>query len=196
MSKIEQYTPHAHFSVAAATVLLVVVGIWGVIETKSALEATQRAWIVPLGAQLSSQLETDQGVRFATILSNVGREPATAINYRFKTSTIDAYNPQFTSMYDVVIPENTSCNGLEPIEARSILPPSTTLIPGVAFNFDTRHAEPPFLVDNRILNGNKFLVITGCDAVPRCDQIGGDAAHLGSAAETAGEVKFGRDWHA
>ncbi len=158
MSNLERY------SVAAATLLLVIVGIWGVFETKGALEATQRAWITPIGANLLQQLQLDQGIRFAVLFINPGREPAIDIGFKIKSDLIDKYNTQFTSIDDVTVPENTSCDGLSTIKGRAIMSPSGGSLIAVGWNFDSRHSERPFLVDDEILNGRKFYVVSGCAA--------------------------------
>jgi hypothetical protein len=95
MTSFESYVPGSHVANAIATIVLVLIGIWGVVETKGALEATQRAWVTPLGAQLLRQLETDQGIRVVLTFINPGREPATDVAFKFKSATIDRYNPQY-----------------------------------------------------------------------------------------------------
>lgn len=92
MADFEKYVPQAHFSVALATFFLVIVGIWGVIETKDALEASQRAWVTPIGAQLTQQLSKDQGIHFGVMFINPGHEPATDIAFKIQNDTIDSYD--------------------------------------------------------------------------------------------------------
>jgi hypothetical protein len=164
MSAFEKYVPHAHFSVAIATVLLVIVGVWGVLETRSALQSTQRAWIVPLGAQLSLRVEGDRGIRFAVNVMNTGREPAVDVNLRLHNYVIDSYNSRITDMRDIIVPPNNTCDGLEPIAGRSIVPPEPNGTTATQWALDSQHGEPSLLADDKIVSGSKFYVAEGCFA--------------------------------
>jgi len=64
----------AHYCTAGATIFLVGVGIWGVIETKHALKLSQRAWLAPVGAYLTFPLEKGKPIRFVVLTSNSGHE--------------------------------------------------------------------------------------------------------------------------
>jgi hypothetical protein len=66
-------------------------------------------------------------------------------------------------MDDISVPDNTACVGLEPIPGRTIIAPTTANL-GIGWIFDSRHGEPQFLVDDRIMKGDKFYVMTGCAA--------------------------------
>ncbi|MGA2492001.1 MAG: hypothetical protein ABSF67_03520 [Roseiarcus sp.] len=163
MSNFEKYVPHAHFSVAAATVFLVVVGVWGVLETKHALESTQRAWISPISAQLNVKLEASKGIRFQVNILNSGREPAVDVNFRIQNAIIESYDPRVTDMSNITVPQNSSCSTLEPLEGRLIIPPTSQ---GVLFqeNLDSQHGEPSLLADDKMISGSKFYVAEGCIA--------------------------------
>jgi hypothetical protein len=162
MADFEKYVPHAHFSVAAATFFLVGVGVWGVIATKSALEATQRAWVSPLGAQVSVRPEVNRGIHFAINLTNTGREPAVDLNYKVQNHIIDAYDSRFADMTNIVVPQNTACDNLHPVKGRSIVAPAVQNFPGIAWTFDSQQGDPSLLADDKIVNGIKFYVAEGC----------------------------------
>jgi hypothetical protein len=163
-SRLAEYIGSADFWTALATIFLVVVGVWGVIETKGALEATQRAWLTPISAQVTRQLVVDQGIRFGITFINPGREPATDVVLKFRNDTIESYNPLYTDMNDIPVPENKTCDGLKPVSGRSIISPTGPNVVGVAWALDSRHGEPQFLVNDRILKGDRFYVVTGCAA--------------------------------
>jgi hypothetical protein len=163
MTDLDKYIPHAHFSVAAGTVLLVVVGVWGVCETKKALELTQRAWVSPLGAQLSVRLEANKGIHFAISVINSGREPAIDITSRLQSHVIDRYDSRVTDMINIVVPPNTSCDNIEPVTGRSIIPPTPQGAANQWF-LDSQHGEPSLLADDSIARGDKFYVAEGCFA--------------------------------
>jgi hypothetical protein len=126
----------AHVATAVATGFLVVVGVWGVWETKKALELSQRAWLSPIDAQLVIPLEIGKPIHFRLILQNTGREPARDVHFHLLNSTIEAYDPVTVSMNNITVPDNTSCDGIRPEQGRynilrhlhSILPMYTILI--------------------------------------------------------------------
>jgi hypothetical protein len=148
---------------AIATIFLVLVGAWGIYEGKNALELAQRAWIVPIGAQLLLKVEPNRGIRLGVNIINPGREPAIDVNVRIQNHVIDKYAARVTDMTNVTVPANTACDNLEPIVGRSIIGPSQ---PGGAFqwNVDSQHGEPSLLGDENIATGNKFYVVEGCFA--------------------------------
>jgi hypothetical protein len=148
-------------SVAIATALLVAVGIWGVLETKSALKATQRAWVSPIGAQLTAALEKNKPIHFAVFLINTGREPAVDVNFQIENSTIDKYDPQYTDMINIKVPENNACNNLSTKTSQRVLAPSNQNI-FIANNFDSLHGNPTLVASDDIISGNKFYAINGC----------------------------------
>jgi hypothetical protein len=145
---------------ALATIFLVIVGIWGVTETRHALELSERAWLSPVGGQITKMPEKTKGIHFAVNFSNSGREPATDLNFRAQNSTIDAYEGEFTDMINIKVPENTACFNLEPARKRAVIAPNITF----GFTYDSLRGEPAFIADDAIINGSKFLVINGCVA--------------------------------
>jgi hypothetical protein len=154
----------AHSATAAFTAFLVGVGIWGIRETRHALELTQRAWVIPMGAQLYLPLERDKPVHFGVLTINTGREPAQDVNLRVENSTIDSHNPVTSSISNVKITDDRPvCEGVHPEKSRQVFTPSLTNL-GYYNSVDSSYGDPPFLVDNRVLNGEKFYVVRGCFA--------------------------------
>jgi hypothetical protein len=153
----------AHFATATGTVFLVVVGVWAVYETRRSLELSQRAWVSPAGAQLTTQtLEKNTPLRFDVSFVNSGREPAIDLNFKTLNSTIDAYDPLTTDMRTIAVPENTSCEALMPAKGRAVFAPLQTS--AYHYQFDSLNGEPPLNVDDNILDDKKFYVVRGCVA--------------------------------
>lgn len=64
-------------------------------------------------------------------------------------------------MTDVVVPENTACDGLSPIHGRTIIPPTGNFV-GTLWSFNSQHGQPQFVANDRVLDGTKFYVVRGC----------------------------------
>lgn len=158
---IGSYMPNSNFFVAVATILLVVVGIFGVLVTQRALELSERAWITPIGAQLISPIENGKPLRFILKFINTGRQPARDIEVQFQNSTIDGYDTQTTDLKNIKVAENTACVNLVPKRGRPPMPP-TSGNATLAIIEDTIHGQPAFTADDRIIRGDKFYVIHGC----------------------------------
>jgi|GEM_PF-4801898 len=163
LQSIGNFMPNANIWNAVATVFLVIVGIWGIIVTKRALELNERAWIAPLTAQLTTAPENGSPLHFIIAFINSGRQPARDVTFAIQNAAIDSFDPLKSDMYDIVVPPNTSCANLVSGKGRVIIPPVST---GGAFSnqFDTIRGSPPFYADDRILNGSKFYVVRGCVA--------------------------------
>jgi hypothetical protein len=166
----------AHWANAIATAFLVVLGIWAARATQNALELSQRAWLSPVGAQItpleikpaeSTQgaptpifLKKDQPIHFALAVTNSGKQPALDIKVRILNYTIDGFDLEKTTMEALEVPDNTSCNGLLPEKGRLSIAPSA-----VAYhNLSSAFGEPSFTADDKIVSGEKFYVVRGCIA--------------------------------
>jgi hypothetical protein len=145
---------------ALATLFLVGVGIWGVLETRRTLELSERAWLATIGGQVTAPLEKTRAIHYAINFSNSGREPAADLNIRTEISMIDAYDPEYTDMTNIKVAENNVCLNLEPIRKRAVIAPNLTF----AFTNDTLRGTPSIVADDAIIKGSKFLVINGCVA--------------------------------
>jgi hypothetical protein len=148
------------------TLFLVVVGAlqWRTLEkTDETLKVQQRAWLTPIAATLLSPPEKDAGINFLILFTNSGREPATGVKVKIKNSTIDSYDARFTNMPDIVVPKNDACDSFESDPGRSVIPP-TPIGTGVGITENSIHGEPRLVADDRIVNGAKFYVVTGCAA--------------------------------
>jgi hypothetical protein len=156
-----RFVPHSHLANAVATAVLVAVGIWGVLETKNALELSQRAWVSPIGGRLTAPLQKDRAVHFAVFFLNTGREPAVDVASRIQNSTIDAYDPQTTDIRTIKVPDNTSCSNLSTEKGSVLIAPSPQGTATILI-FDSIHGDPPLYVDDKIVNGTKFYVLRGC----------------------------------
>jgi hypothetical protein len=119
---------------------------------------SERAWVAAVGGQVIKIPEKTKGIHISLSFQNTGREPATAAHIRIQNYTIAAYEPEFTDVTNVKIPENNSCEGNLPIKGRGVAPPNALY----AFSYDTLRGEPALLADDGIINGTKFLVLNGC----------------------------------
>jgi hypothetical protein len=148
------------------TLLLVVVGglqYCTLEKTDDTLKLQQRAWLAPIGANLTKNPEKDGGIAFAVLFTNSGREPATGVKVQIKNSAIDSYDPKFTNMADINVPKNDTCDGLMPDPGRTVIPPTGIGI-GFGVTENSIHGDPRFVADERIINGSKFYVVRGCAA--------------------------------
>lgn len=158
----------AAWALVVVTAGLVLVGIWGVCETKHTLELSERAWVTPIGAQLQEDAASKQPlnpvsgqtIRFVLLVQNSGREPALDTNITYKSDTIDAYDPTTTDLNDIAVPENNTCSQVVPKEGRVVFGPGT--LTGV--QGDSVHTTPAFFATDDITNGSKFYVLLGCIA--------------------------------
>jgi hypothetical protein len=152
---------------AISSAALVVLGILGAMAAKHALDLTERAWVAPAGPIFrpekpppAAPLEKDRPIHFIVNLFNSGKEPALSVAYKISNYTVDSYDPVRSSMDDIVLPVNSTCDGLEPKGGRPSFPPSAVS----SMTMDSMHAESPLTVDDRILNGSRFYAVQGCVA--------------------------------
>jgi hypothetical protein len=143
---------------------LVSVGVWGIIETRGALELSERAWLAPGSPPiLLTSVERNEPIRFGLQFVNSGRQPAYDVTIAIQNFTIEAYNTEFVSLPDIVVPTYRDCGGLSAVPGRAVYAPSQ---PG--YNYlvveDSMHAQPVFRVDEQIMNGTRFYGINACIA--------------------------------
>jgi hypothetical protein len=155
----------AQISTAVATIVLVGVGIWGVIEINHSLTLSQRAWVVPTGAVFRAEtpspgpnLQNNRPIHFIVAFLNSGKEAGVDVNYAIRNYIIDSYDPSRTSVETLVIPDNHTCRGLVAQKGRPAFAPNAV----VGVTLDSVHGEPPLVADDRIIKGTKFYVVQGC----------------------------------
>jgi hypothetical protein len=153
---------YVNIATTVATFFLVVVGIWGVLTTKNALKLTERAWISPVNAALQLPIEKGKPVRFNVIFINSGREPAVDVNYYYVNSTTDSFSDDI-DIKTIELGVNTSCDNLMP-ESGTNIPPSgsSQFATGIWATMDSLRGKPPYEVDDKVLNGDRFYVVKGC----------------------------------
>jgi hypothetical protein len=156
-------------SLVIVTAGLVAVGIWGVCETRTVLELSERGWVSPVSIGLIGNPEAGKPIRFQIAMVNTGHEPAIDVNFGFKNATIDSYDPDITDIRNVQVPANDTCAGLAPVKDRFVIVPSMVGIASL-HNFDSGHAEPQLFADERIVNGSKYYVLLGCLAYMTFDK--------------------------
>jgi hypothetical protein len=157
----------AHISTVVATIVLVGVGIWGVIEIERSLKLSQRAWVVPTGAVFrpgtpapGPNLENNRPIHFVVAFLNSGKEPGVDVNYTMSNYIIDSYDPSRTNVETLAIPDNGACRGLATQKGRPAFAPNAV----VGVTLDSVHGEHPLVVDDRIIKGTTFYVVQGCIA--------------------------------
>jgi len=162
-SRIMRHIPNSNIWNAVATIALVIVGITGVYITQKALRLSERAWLTPIGGQVFGQLENGKPLHFRINFINSGRQSAMNTNFQIQNSIIDGYKPDSTDLYNISVPQNTSCDNLIPQSGHPIFPPTPSGAV-ISENFNTISAQPPLEIDERIINGDKFYVVRGCVA--------------------------------
>jgi hypothetical protein len=168
MNKVRAWTATgAHIATAVATIVLVAVGIWGVIEINHSLKLSQRAWVVPTGAAFRAEtpppgpnLENNRPIHFIVAFLNSGKEPGVEVNYAIRNYLIDGYDPSRTNLETLPIPENDTCRSLTAQKGRPAFAPNAV----VGVTLDSAHGQHPLVVDDQIIKGGKFYVVEGCIA--------------------------------
>ncbi len=146
---------------AIATIGLIIVGIWGVTETKNALKLSERAWVIPAGMSLSAPIEVDKPIRFNLVLYNSGKEPAQGAAYATQNGTVKA--PPQDDWTSLVVEKNSSCEGLVPKNgAQAITPSLNGLANTRAFDGETGTGQ--VVASKSILDGSIYYYIRGCVA--------------------------------
>jgi hypothetical protein len=127
------------------------------------LELNERAWVIPVGAQLTAPPELGKPLHFVVKFLNTGRQTAKDINVEIDNSVIDAYNPSETDMNTIAVPANTSCQNIKTVPDRPVFPPTSS---GAVITqaLDTIHGTPPYNAEPKMFSGDKFYVVRGCVA--------------------------------
>jgi hypothetical protein len=160
-SRIAEYLGTADFWTALATIFLVIVGIWGVIETKHALKLSERAWISVIGAGLRAPPEEGKVIQFNAILINFGKQPGISTDYAVQHGTVKAPPPEdWTSLS---VERNNTCEGLHPkAGAQAIMPALNAL--GIVRGFDSGNGRDPMTASKAIIDGVFHYYVRGCVA--------------------------------
>jgi hypothetical protein len=147
------------------TLLLVIAGglqWWTLSNTDETLRLQQRAWVEFVGADIiPPNPAKDDGISFALKYINTGREPGTGVNIFVNVSEIDAFDPKFTNMRDVTVPQNSSCNNLSVTPNSFILPP-TGLGTLESIIYNSIQANPRTVASAKLISGEKYYVFEGC----------------------------------
>lgn len=154
---LSRYSPPADVSSALATILLVVVGVWGVEETKHALETSERAWIGIGGVQGTQNPVKGDPFHYQINYIDSGKEPATHVAFAQTASPIDV--PMNDDFSLITLPPNTTCDSLAPANG-------SVAVPNVATGrgMDTGRGDRPLFISDEMMHGNKYIVIQGCIA--------------------------------
>ena len=150
---MHEHFPDSNTMVAVATIALVIVGAWGIVEGRKALKLAQRAWITPIAATFPRAPETGKSFHFTVAFINSGREPAINVNVKFTSATIDAFDSDTVDMRDIRIPAADACPNTSPTPGQ-IFPPSAISGIGVGYS-----SIPLGQFPNSILTTNSCRVI-------------------------------------
>jgi len=167
MGFFDKYVPHSHVSNAVATICLVVVGMWGIRETRNALELSQRAWLSVVSVSLSAPVENKRSIRFLVFIVNSGHEPGKDVNVAIDNLTIDSFDSEITSMDDITIPYRRQCSVILAKPGKIVIAPNLT----IGYSMDSVHGTPAFSADDKIISGTKFYIIRGCLAYNTFDEL-------------------------
>ena len=147
--------PEADASNAIATFFLVLVGIWGILETGHSLELSERAWVGQAGGVVYP-ITVGQPIRYAIQLVNPGKEPAIDLAYVTDTGSIPA--PANGDSSNVTVRENVTCAGAQPVQGGGVILPNGSL----QRTTDSARGEHPVAVDNTFVQGQTLIYAQGC----------------------------------
>jgi hypothetical protein len=71
-----QHRPDAHQILALATVILVIIGYWTLVDIEVTLERSERAWIGPTDVKIDAAPQEGRDVKITVGVRNTGKEPA------------------------------------------------------------------------------------------------------------------------
>lgn len=183
--RIIEYLGSADFWTAIATIFLVAVGIWGVVETKHSLMLSERAWISPINANLVAPIEEGKVIRFQVVFINSGKEPAINIAYSSQNGVIKA--PPYEDWSSLAVDKNTTCDGLRTIIGSGAMAPSTgNIINGRGF--DSGSGKDPITASKSIIDGIFHYYIRGCIAYTTFEE-----PHFSSFCYVL-QTRFGIEW--
>jgi hypothetical protein len=154
---------------SAETATILVLGFAGIIaflqyrtldKTDQTLKAEQRARVTPLAARLARAPVQDGGISYYIDVVNSGREPAVGLNWYLKNAQQEAPKTGDVNLVDVAVPENISCDGLEPVKGRSLIPPTGTQT--FSISYGSKVGIPKMVADEKIMGGNDLYIVNGC----------------------------------
>lgn len=153
-----RFIPEADVSNAIATILLVGVGIWGVVETRHALELSERAWVAVVGGVVTEQPTAGQPMHLAVTYANSGKEPATDLSFASDSGSITKpLNNDFTG---VAVRPNATCKGLKPTREGGTVVPGSINMRGS----DSARGNNPVMLTDAIVKGDIYYYTQGCFA--------------------------------
>jgi len=166
-AKWSKYVPDADITTAFATFLLVVVGAWGVVETKHALNASERAWVSAIDVNLQSLPIENQPIRMSAQLSNSGKDPALDVNYVIPVEQGMIDKPAGSDFTKVTFGENSTCAKYGPIKTGGVIPPNMTNIR----TSDSGRGDVPIYATPEFMRGEKLYWVMGCVAYRTVEEV-------------------------
>lgn len=145
------------FWLVIGTWALAVVGGIGILDSRRAVESSERAWLAPLGGQLKGAPAKGQPLDYVVFYRNVGKDPALKFT--------EAHTSGHIAMPDMLhgqlpaIPENDTCVGLHPTFEKVVYPSSQNLNEGYELYLQIR----PDAVDG-IIERMTLEYVQGCFA--------------------------------
>ena len=143
---------------AIATIMLVVVGIWGIFATENSLELSERAWLGSSGSMVSLQPTAAQPLHYVLLFMNSGKEPALDLNFAQDSGSIEV--PPNDDLANAVTRDNVTCDNLMPLKGGGVVLPGAGLQRGI----DTGRGAHPIFVNDDVLKGRHYIYTQGCVA--------------------------------
>ena len=144
--------------VGAFTVVLAVATVgsgyvlWTTDHTlKDTMEAANRAWIAPLGAEISGAVIAGQEMNYVISYRNLGREPATSVTYVTLAGNTESPSVGRAPAF----PINASCGDLKSDNGTVVYPSDTGI-------YQLYSAVKASAVNDRLIGGKVVEYLMGC----------------------------------
>jgi hypothetical protein len=153
-----QRRPDAHQILALATIVLVVIGYWTLVDIEVTLERSERAWVGPTDVKIDAAPQEDKDVKITVSVRNTGKEPA--IDFFWDIDPFIVHKSEFANaasekaMSDYV----DRCFLRESRRRQQVVYPTA----GLGSGFDFTATIEKILIDDNVINGDDVILVRGC----------------------------------
>ena len=153
-----RHRPDAQQILAFATILLVMISYWTLVDLGVTLERSERAWVGPIDVKLDGALQKDKEVKITVSVRNTGREPA--IDVFQDINPFIVHKSEFSeAVSEKAMSEYVDWCLSQPSHRRQqVLYPSS----GFGAGFDYTNIIDKALVDDALINGDDIILVRGC----------------------------------
>jgi hypothetical protein len=162
IKKISNLRLEANVWLALGTWVLAGVAIWGLRDNETALERSQRAWVVPVNEAIED-LTVDKSLKVNIEYGNVGKEPALHVGESNETWV--TVKSKFDDVLDEIRNKWPLCKETKISVGANVVYPTTG---GHSSQF---HVNTALIVDNDLVNGDKIFVHYGCFAYETANSV-------------------------